>query len=280
MLVVGVSHLRPGLPEAALGTVLARLRSFAPSLICIEALEGALVQQYQAIGGGYADFRFGGAPIARAALQALSGHPINDHPAHTALASGNPHRALLSDWRSADLPAAALELLQALQDDVSERVRVGVRLAREFGHDTLAQVDEHPGLEPADHLPADWREHRMSYVRAMQATAPDAPTRPDGDDQWALIRWFASAPVIAWLERIQGLTGQPTDDPSGVLASRQSQWLGRNLAMAGRIATACATRPSGRVLVLVGASHVPLLTAALRLHPGRLQVLTAADLPD
>lgn len=69
-----------------------------------------------------------------------------------------------------------------------------------------------------------------------------------------------------------------TGDPTGTLHSLQHRWHARNLAMAGRIARACALVQRGRLVVMVGASHLAAIRRALDQHPGPLRVITAADL--
>lgn len=277
VLIVGVAHLSAAVPDAAIARGRDLLRDWRPDLIGIENLPGHLVVEYEQRGGAFADFPVGGAPDARAGAAAVAAErpwdvwrarrvavdpqsSLTDRVLGWLLAR-EPDNALLLPWREADLPEAAHTLLTRLEASPSERVRIGVAIAKEYGHRELIHFDDHAGVGLLDQLPPDWTEIEDSYYRWHQPTAPISAG--NDHDHWA--KWVgAAAPGFADSnEQSQSGIRVEHPDPSGVLRIRLAQWRTRNLAMAARLREATGLIPGGRLLAIVGSSHARPLRAAL-----------------
>ena len=240
----------------------------------------------------FADFPVSGAPDARAGAAAVAGErpwtvwqarrvatdpqsSLTDRVLGWLLAR-EPDNALLLPWREADLPQAAHSLLARLEASPSERVRIGVALAKEFGHRELIHFDDHAGVGLLDQLPGDWTEIEDSYYRHCQETAP-RPSGADTDhDHWA--RWVGAAtPRFADVNEQWESAGRvERPDPSGVLRARLAQRRTRNLAMAARLREATGLIPGGRLLAIVGSSHARPLRAALAQDQHDLELVDIA----
>lgn len=71
-----------------------------------------------------------------------------------------------------------------------------------------------------------------------------------------------------------------TRSGEGLLRARNAQWRTRNLAMATRLRDATALIPGGRLLAIVGDSHVRPLRAALSVDQHDLELTDITDLQD
>ncbi len=294
MLIVGVAHLSAAVPDPAIARGRELLRAWRPDLIGIENLPGHLVVEYEERGGAFADFAVGGAPDARAGAAAVAGErswtvwqarrvatdpqsSLTDRVLGWLLAR-EPDNALLLPWREAELPEAAHSLLARLEASPSERVRIGVALAREFGHRELIHFDDHAGVGLIDHYPDDW----VQTERACQEYLKRAANRPRGNDtdhdHWQHWVDVATPEFAAYLEQLEsaGRVGYP--DPTGVMRARLAQWRTRNLAMAARLREATALIPGGRLLAIVGSSHAQPLRAALAQDQYDLELVDLAGL--
>jgi hypothetical protein len=186
LLIVGVAHLSAAVPDAAIARGRELLRAWRPDLIGIEALPGHLVVEYEERGGAFAGLTVGGAPDARAGAAAVAGErPWNLWQARRVatdpqssltdrvlgwLLAREPTNALLLPWREADLPGSAHALLARLEASPSEVVRLGVAIAKDFGHRELLHFDDHAGLGLLDHLSED----RADRYAAMAARLREA----------------------------------------------------------------------------------------------------------
>ncbi len=279
VLIVGVAHLSAAVPDAAIARGRDLLRAWRPDLIGIENLPGHLVLEYEQRGGAFADFPVGGAPDARAGAAAVAGErpwdvwqarrvatdpqsSLTDRVLGWLLAR-EPDNALLLPWREADLPDTAHTLLTRLEASPSERVRIGVAIAKEFGHRELIHFDDHAGVGLLDQLPPNWTELEEPYQRQIKAELKGLNGKATDHDHWE--KWVgATTPEIAdLLERTESADRVVFPDPSGVLRVRLAQWRTRNLAMAARLREATGLIPGGRLLAIVGSSHARPLRAAL-----------------
>jgi hypothetical protein len=294
LLIVGVAHLSAAVPEAAIARGRELLRAWRPDLIAIENLPGHLVVEYEERGGAFADFPVGGAPDARAGAAAVAGtrswtvwqaRRVATDPQSSLtdrvlgwLLAREPDNALLLPWREAELPEAAYALLARLEASPSERVRIGVALAREFGHRELIHFDDHAGVGLIDHYPGDWTQAERSYGEHMRRST----SRPRGNDtdhdHWQKWVDVATPEFAEYLEQIEssGRVGYP--DSSGVIRVRLAQWRARNLAMAARLREATGLIPGGRLLAIVGSSHAQPLRAALTHDQYDLELVDIAGL--
>jgi hypothetical protein len=279
LLIVGVAHLDHTVPDSALDHGFDCLKRWKPDALAIEHLPGHLVIEYEQRGGAYEEFPVGGAPLARHGAATVAGlRPWNVWQAK-AIARGRqrsvqdrvlgwllarePCNALLLPWNDANLPATTVAFLTGLEQSPSERVRVGVRLARHLGHSELVHFDDHTGVELLDHLPNDWDTIATARQQAHIDTWPQ-PQPPFGidDDQWLRWTWSATPEFREWVEQIES-GGADGPDDTGVLRARLAQWRSRNLAMAAHLRAATGMIPGGRMLAIVGSSHERPLRAAL-----------------
>lgn len=277
LLIVGVAHLDASVSDAALERGINLLRNWRPDLIAIECLPGHLVVEYEQRGGVFNDFPVGDAVHAREAAATVAdlrpwnvwearaiardqATPLDDRVIGWLLAR-EPNNALLLPWRDASLPPDAHQLLASLANSPSERVRVGVRLARDLGHRELVHFDDHAGVEILDQIPGVM-DAVDNFYDAIKDQHPQPP-EPAGADQDAWLRWTWASTAAAreWLETIE--SAAMADHPDALLRARNAQWRTRNLAMASRLRQATALIPGGRMLAIVGHSHERPLRAAL-----------------
>lgn len=294
VLILGVAHLDSSAPDEALQHGLAVLQRWHPDRIAVERLPGHLVDEYERRGGAFADFPVGGAVEGRQGAATVEGsRPWNvwqaravarDQDAPVAdrvigwLLAREPINGLLLPWRTVDLPPSTSPFLDQLKQSTSEHVRVGVRLARALGHSELVHFDDHAGVELLDHLP-DLMAAVDRHYRIYAEDHP-SPSPPPGSDRDAWLHWaWASQPETRqWSEEIEGLG--MTRSGEGLLRARNAQWRTRNLAMATRLRDATALIPGGRLLAIVGDSHVRPLRAALSVDQHDLELTDITDLQD
>lgn len=296
VLIVGVAHLTADVPDAAIAGGRDRLLAWRPDLIAVENLPGHLVVEYEERGGAYADFPVGGAAIARNCAATVSGlRPwsvwqarrvaLDDGAAMTDRVIGwllarEPENALLLPWREAELPDEAVAALAELERSPSERIRIGVAIARELGHPYLAHFDDHAGVELLEHLPDGWTEAEDAAYRTVSERAKS--TRPVGTpvdhDHWPKWVEAGKAPFADYWEWYESGARAEVSDPTGAMRTRLAQWRTRNLAMAARLRAATGLAPGGRVLAVVGSSHARPLRAALGTDQHDLTLLVPGDL--
>lgn len=193
LLIVGVAHLDASIPDAALERGVGLLRNWRPDLIAVECLPGHLVVEYEDRGGIFTDFPVGDAPHARRGAATVadlrpwtvwraravardSTAALTDRAIGWLLAR-EPNNSLLLPWQDANLPPGACEFLSRLANSPSERVRVGVRLARELGHTELVHFDDHAGVEILDQLP-NLMDAVNAHYRAVKDEQPQPPYLP------------------------------------------------------------------------------------------------------
>lgn len=181
---------------------------------------------------------------------------------------------MLLPWREAELPVPAHALLARLEASPSEVVRLGVAIAKGFGHRELLHFDDHAGLGLLDHLPDDWAKIEDAYYRDV--LAPASPSEATDHDHWAKWVGAASPHFAEATERLESAARAGHPDPSGVLRARLAQWRARNLAMAARLREATGLIPGGRLLAVVGSSHVRPLQAALSVDQHDLDLVDIA----
>ena len=159
-------------------------------------------------------------------------------------------------------------------------MRISARIARDAGHQQLAHIDDHLGvenLEPAPpDLDADLQAHREQIDHLLQEVTP--PEHIAGD-LWQRWLHYSSPAVTATVERLE--TSEYFGDGTRTTPGRRlklANWRARNLAMAARLRSATATVPGGRVLLVVGSSHHGPLQAALGPEQADLRLVDLADL--
>ncbi|WP_152365514.1 hypothetical protein [Microlunatus speluncae] len=294
LLIVGVAHLSAEVPDAAIARGRDLLRAWRPDLIGIENLPGHLVVEYEERGGAFADFSVGGAPDARTGAAAVAGErpwsvwqarrvatdpqsSLTDRVLGWLLAR-EPDNALLLPWREADLREPARSFLARLETSPSERVRVGVALAREFGHRELIHFDDHAGVGLLDRMPDDWTSTDGSWWKHANLTTTRPPGNDTDHDHW--LKWVGvTTPEFSeYLEQNESGSRVTFPDPTGAMRARLAQWRTRNLAMAARLREASGLIPGGRLLAIVGSSHERPLRAALAQDQHDLELVDLAGL--
>ncbi|GAA1287176.1 DUF5694 domain-containing protein [Brachybacterium alimentarium] len=279
LLIVPTAHLSATTPEASVARARHRLMSWRPDLVAIEALPGSLVVEYEQRGGTFADVQVGGAVDARRGASLVDSSPSDVWSARREACSPGgsttdrvlawlrvrePINALLLPYEEADLADPVREFLDELAGRHRETVSIGAHIARELGHDHVAHVDDHAGVENIDPLPDGLEMELRDYGREISGLLEDAVAPPHlASDLWAQWRFYASDAVRTTTERLESSErlsgGENTPHLRRVMLAN---WRARNLAIAARLRAASAAVPGGRVLFVVGSSHeMPLRTA-------------------
>ena len=280
-----------------LDNLIVRLKQFAPQLIATERMPPFLVAAMEQEGGFYATilelFAAERLELGHHAQEQLS---LNRTEAErqaaaysTASKLGSAERirlvlcflaaydlyAALLQWSAlppqvradSGLPVRITAELERQIDLPDERHSLALRLARELGHETLAYIDDHQDAAIyfgiAEQLGAELEASNFKVLikqyssgKASDRAFEAAVARGDLLPYYR----FANSPEFARqsVNRECGIYLR-TKLASGLDRARLAQWEVRNLNMAARIRCASALCPGGRLLVLVGSSHKPLL---------------------
>ncbi|WP_193107110.1 DUF5694 domain-containing protein [Brachybacterium sp. FME24] len=279
LLIVPTAHLTAELPDSVVAPARNRLARWRPDLVAIEALPGHLVVEYELRGGTFGGFEVGGALDAWRGAALLGATPGEVWSARRAamahgtpldervlawLRAREPINALLLPYADARLASPIMDFLDELSSRPRETVSIGASIARRLGHDHVAHVDDHTGVENIDPLPEGF-EAELTAFREQVSGLLEAATSPRriADNLWAQWRFHSSTDVRRDLERLESAerlaAGSDTPRLRRVMLAN---WRARNLAMAARLRSATAAVPGGRVLFVVGSAHeVPLRTA-------------------
>ena len=165
-----------------------------------------------------------------------------------------------------------------LGPDPNEVVQLGFRLAKRLGHERVWAVD----------APARWYDTTLTqtaYREKVTALAAVSPPDPGWDARFtALYRMDDSLKTVRPLketllyqnsdERLaighgHYLVGAMLLGPAGEYfgADGQTPWYNRNLRIASNLMRLART-PEDRVLLIIGAGHVPIIRHALQSAPG------------
>ena len=291
VLVLGSSHLSElpaAFAPAHLAPVLDRLAAWKPQVITIEAVPGAQCEyliRYKAIYPDTADQYCPDTAPARAATgldvpaataeaeRLLAAWPAAPTPAqrrHLAavfLAGGDPSSAYVQWLRlpagerhaGDGIDATLATYLDARGTRRNENVLIAAVLAARLGLERVFPVDDHssdsvivdsPAYEAA--IKRIWAEKsgpRLAEIKAVEAklgtpASTLALYRFDNEPRQAMLA-FDGDFGVALKDRTPELHGRHYAD----------WWQVRNLRMVANIVAAMATRPGGRVLAIVGASH-------------------------
>lgn len=287
-------HLTDQTPEAAVHDARERLIAWRPDLVAVELLPGHLVVEYEQRGGSFADLQVGGAAIAREAAELVGAQPNEIWPGrHTAmdnsapvakrvlgwLRAREPLNALLLPWRTADLSPAITEFLDRLERRPGEGSRIGAYVARSLGHQWLAHVDDHCGVENLGLLPPDFTQIRQWQQERLQPLIDQLDVPEQIEDLWELWERLSTARSREISERLES-----TEWVAGDLKELRSHrvmlanWRARNLAMAARIRSVTAAVPGGRVVFVVGFAHLHPLRRALERDQYDLRLVRLSEL--
>lgn len=278
VLVLGSQHLDERTPDTALALTLKRLIAWAPGVVALEIHPGELIDSYLREGNG--DPRYGGMPLAPALgaqAQAHSGwtrpqaarvaaDPATEPSQRVLayLAAYEPWTALLHWTPDLTLPDDLSAAMNELARSPSERVRLGVNVARALGHRQLALFDDHTSVDLAELWPVILADYETPEFQAMLAAHPGMVTaEPQAGDYWPTLRHLNSPEAVALSADLEsGLLLRMPQHPAAHRA-RLAGWDTRNLFMAARLRLATTLHAGGRVLAVVGHAHKGPLEAAL-----------------
>ncbi|WP_404373603.1 hypothetical protein [Kytococcus sedentarius] len=288
-----------------MNALVARLASWEPDVITIEALPGEQVAMMRDLGGPYADLRVGGFPhaIACAEASAFTGdlwaarraggdaRLPRAHRIDAWAAAYEPHTALLlAAGRPEDVDGLALgltEALVALRDAGTEAWRVAGAVAMERGLERLHPFDDHT------HWAAFTDEDETPLVALMEAASPVAQQKPGyrlgeevvartlgSDDLWEQWRPLNTPEAGAALEELESGTWLDLPGHEPIARKQLAGWHARNLLMAGHLRRVTGDHPGGRVMALVGNSHKRPLEIALARGQRDVEIVDVAELDD
>jgi hypothetical protein len=311
VLVLGSAHLS-ALPEdvaaeKSIEPVIDRLAAFAPDVITIEALPGeacdGLARHVALYGKDVFDSYCLPTDAARAATgldvpaalgeakQHLASWPAQPtaaqrrHLAAVFLAAGEPASALVQWWRLAPqerragdgLDDAMIQFLDKRAHSRNENYLVGARLAARLGLERVHAVDDHTGdsVDLGDEAAYE-RAIRAAWKSGETAAAPIRAKQAELEKAGDLIGLYrhVNDPRVLRIA-IDSDFGAAMRDASPDHYGRRyvAGWEARNLRMVANVRAAFATRPGGRVLCIVGASHKPWFDALL----GQMQGVRLVD---
>lgn len=311
LLILGSTHLgRHGQTESdgCLESTVERIVGWRPDALAIEAMPGEVVATLLRRGGDFTELRVGGFPDAVAARRAAeAAHGVRGvwaaqrdgadpslsvHDRVVAWCHAlEPHTALLLAGGQPEavrgLDADVVEALVTLRNRGTEAWRITGAAAMRLGLDRLYPFDDHSSWAlMADEAEADVVElmeeagQRVGNDPRLQAVRHREEAAQEDGDLWPFLAWLNSDEVQADLQLIESdswldVAGQPD------LARRQlAAWRMRNLQMAAHLRGVTGFYPGGRVLALVGNSHVRPLQAALRMDQSDLEIIPAAALAE
>lgn len=294
VLVLGTFHL--GKPEQVpmLESLLRRLRRFAPQHVAVEAIPSAVLQfmlarapEYDEVLQTFAAERL---EMGKRIQQELG---LSTVQAEEALRHENPKGAwlILLLLATYDLFSAALQWsylrdtpghsvpaeigaeLSRVLSLPSERVSIGVRLARDLGLQRLGQIDDHTDystdfqiasqrLEPELEA-TNVQEHVNQQPVMLKSRRIYQKTYAAGD----LLPYYIylnSPDYSRDVAELEVGTYLRLKLASGLDRTKAAQWELRNLNMAAHIRRVTALCPGERVLVVVGSSHKPFLERHLK----------------
>jgi len=305
VLVLGSAHLAqvtPQLPDASLETVIDRLVAFRPDIIAIENLPGESCDTAARHPTTYDAQEFStyclnlevarrstglDVPAALAEMnQLLKQWPTNPNPAQrrrlaaVAMAAGEDATAALqwrqlppSEQREGDgVDAALAAQLKALGARKGEVTKVALPVAQRLSLARLHAMDDHSGDNVAVSDGAaygraiqtawDGAKAQISTVRDREAQLLRA------QDAMGLYRHMndPAALRVALASDFGAAAAEPSPEKYGRIYV--GGWETRNLRMAANIRATFRERPDARVLVIVGASHKPLLEQLLGMLEG------------
>ena len=299
VMVLGTTHLANntnGLRLSDLDPLLDRLGAYAPDVITIENSSGMTcnrVRSYPREHVGYADtYCFDSADYREEsglsveegsfeARNALNNWP--DKPtvsqrrslAASFIASNEPNSALVQWLRLDDADRVAgdglgpksVDLLNRFSQSIGETQSIAAQLAARQGLERLFYADDH----------GSWLD---SKADSEAYSARISELWPDEDDpcqvhfkssdtdlgEGDIIRAYRILNGRDWQRRQMECDFKLTmndDEPEGYGRLYTMAWQARNLRMVSSIMEAAATKPGGRVLSIVGASHKPYQEAYL-----------------
>lgn len=306
VLVLGSPHLSgtpDGWDSTVLEPLLARLATFRPDVITIEALSGQALSslwQYRAIYGDTAR-TYGGRLMmlaasgsagtgmdmpeaeaeARRLLRAWPSSPTPPQRRRLAAlfaTAGDPHSALVQWWRldpserkaEDGINAALMAQLNEYERRRNENHLIGSRLAARLGlervYPTDAQDDDTLSPEQMEIFGRELFGPIGESMRGHPRFRPlmEATEHMNTPEETLAAYRLANRPESGQLQAdLEWLRTLDRPTTGDVGRVRTAGWETRNLRMVANIRQAMAARPGGRVLVIVGAGHKPWFDAYL-----------------
>lgn len=300
-----LAHLSPAPNQQQLDHVVEELAAWRPTLVCIEAIPGARVQDF--IGDparhgqllatfGATAARLGpelqlrqqlGAAAARDAAQDLARakHPLAPEDALRLvalhLAGYEPWSAALV-WSGIDeggrenaaavLGRRAVESLDALLASPGEVPQIAIPLARRLGHRQLCHADtfqDELAVLPLGPALGPMMEGSSiaEGIEAFNTKSRDRWKDQAPEGLVGLLAWMQSAEFARMDRETQWdiFAADPGEHDAG--ERRLALWHARNAEITAHLYRALAQPEGGRVLMLVGAAHRPFLEDSLRAQP-------------
>ncbi|WP_115365662.1 DUF5694 domain-containing protein [Alteripontixanthobacter maritimus] len=300
VMVLGSAHLTAidGLEPRHIEPLLDRLARYDPTVITIEGMPGETCEmmrtypsEYSAAIENYcqdpAPFRAeSGLDAAEAAarvrtmLWEWSERPEPNERRQLAaafLAAGEPYSALVQWWRLDEserrigdgLGLASVAFLEKRSASMNESSQIAARLAARLGLEQVFTADDHS----SDRVLAPYGDALWARMGAIWAT--NDPASKEGYVQsgkdiaagniFAAYRFYNSPETQR--AAIDNDFRKAMNDSEGTQYGRayNSWYQVRNLRMVSHIVAAGATKPGGRVLSVVGASHKPYFESYLDL---------------
>ena len=299
VVVLGTAHLSnfsEDLSQDQLKPLIDRLADYAPNVITIEGSSGmtcSRVREYPQEHIDYAEYycfdgtvqrQESGLTVAEGSLAA--GKALMDWPevptamqrrqlAAAFLASEEPASALVqwlqldpSEKRAGDgLGPKSIESLHVLSQSMNENYSIAARLAARLGLARVFYADDHGRDEYA-------QSEKAAYGARVSELWPQEgdPCIAHFNTSDTLLREGELMGAYNYLNSLSSQRKQMGCDWKRTMNDAETEqygrkytmgWQARNLRMAAFIMTAAGTKPGGRVLTIVGASHKPYVEAYL-----------------
>ena len=306
ILVLGTVHLTElpaGFTPSKLDPLLAKLATFNPDIITIEALSGEECDLALRHPTKYGDDYCASTDIAREATgldvpQALS--KVSQQLAHwpaaptatqrrqlaATMLAANDRASAYVQWlqlpvteqrASAELPAALVALLQEISKRNNENYQLAARLAARLGHQRVYATDNHTGdnITYTDRdafgreVMAAWGAGKAA-LDAREVQVAELQQQSDLLPLYRYINQPAHLQVLAEVNVSAALRAKTTTNYPQIWVSG---WDIRNLRMVANIAETFREKPGARVLSVVGVSHKPWFDQWL----GQLQGVEVVD---
>ncbi len=307
VMVVGTPHLSALRPEPGperLRELVERLASWAPTVVCVEAIPGDRVRQLAgnpaAWGELLSTFALDAVRLAPEQQARLSvdgatalrlARELETRPSLTEservrliglqLAGHEPWSAVLG-WtglaeaeRTAAAKAlgrAAAERLAALASSRNEIASLAIPLAARLGHRRLCMADVFVDEVAVQTLEEDLapllRDPAVTKgLEAFEAASAERWRPGEQDGLVRLVGWTSSPEYAEADRRSQWDLFARGGAPNRAGERRLALWHARNAEIAAHVYRAVAGPDGARTLLVIGASHRPFVEAALRAQP-------------
>lgn len=306
VLVLGTVHLSElpaGFSPAKLDPLIAKLATFNPDIITIEALSGEECDLALRHPTKYGDDYCASTDIARLATglevpqainkvsQQLAQWPVSPTAGQRRqlaafMLAANDRASAYVQWlqlpvteqrASAELPATLVTLLQQISSRNNENYQLAARLAARLGHQRVYATDNHTG-DNISYIDRDafGREVMAAWgagKAALDAREKQVEILQQQAELLPLYRYINQPAHLQVLAEVNVSAALRAKSSRGYPQMWVSGWDIRNLRMVANIAETFRERPGARVLSVVGVSHKPWFDQWL----GQLQGVEVVD---